>query len=111
MEKAYKFNLDGDSFNQMLIESETFRKIVISNFPFFIEPQIPLADGLDDWRKWIKLGFPEYKKDQKISAILWLLKTLRNDSVLIRKFENAGFESNGTSIGLKAAKRFIESIN
>jgi hypothetical protein len=103
----------------MLIESETFRKTIIERFYFIDENEFTKDDeneftkddGLDLWRKWVKKLFPNYQNEEKIKSILWLIKILRNEKSVLNQFENAGFERNGTSIGLHAAKRFINSID
>jgi hypothetical protein len=110
-EQSYAFNIDKDSFNKMLIESETFRKTIIERFYFIDENEFTKDDGLDLWRKWVKKFFPNYKNEEKIKSILWLIKILRNEKSVLNQFENAGFERNGTSISIHAAKRFINSID
>jgi len=102
-------NLPRSIINQLLIESEAFRRFIIDNF---ISQKT--AVGIELYRALIRDQFPDLH-NQKIAAIKWIRDQTRNNFAMLKEFNAHGFESyelgkDNDVLSLSAAKRFVESI-
>jgi hypothetical protein len=102
-------NIPVNIINQLLIESEAFRRFIIDNF---ISQKT--AVGIEMWRIAVRDQFPDLH-NHKIAAIKWIRDQTRNNFAVLEEFNAHGFESydlgkHDDVLSLAGAKRFVESI-
>lgn len=92
----------------LLIESHSFREKMIAFFG---------RDVLANYRHLIRIKFPLFATSEKIPAIKWIREELRGKENDLREFDKLNFEvygyredwKNNATLGLAAAKKFVES--
>lgn len=107
-----KIELPTSIINQLLIESETFRRYIIDN-----HVNAAPADGIEYYRRLVRTQFPDWYKN-KIPPIKWIRELSRNNQAMLDVFAVNGYESYtptpnsgcGNLLTLVSAKRFVDSI-
>ena len=107
------YDIIADSFNELLLESPTFRKFVIDNY-LLKENQNTEEDILEIYRQKIKRFYPSFKDKDKVAAIKWFREETRDNNNLLDILEKHGYfrySNSDNVLSLTDAKRFIESVN
>lgn len=105
-----KIELPTSIINQLLIESETFRRYIIDN-----HVNAAPTDGIDYYRHLIRTEFPNWSQN-KIPPIKWIREITRNKGIVLDMFAKHGYDSYTPAPGcdqvlsLAGAKRFVDSI-
>ena len=95
--------------NAIMQESDFFRQKMIS--------LCMKKNTLDYYRDQIRDQFPHFQGSEKIPAIKWLRQDVRGKVAILREFDAVNYEVYGNrnawcendTLGLAAAKRFVES--
>lgn len=97
-----KLNLSPAQIEALMLESATFRQMVIS---------MVSDNSIEFFRREIRRLFPYFMSSEKIPAIKWLRTETQNKTELLKLFNDAGYEcyTNESTLGLAAAKKFVES--
>lgn len=102
-----KFTLTNAQVENLMIESSTFRHIMIEKYS---------GNTLENIRGKIRNQFLNFSSNQKVAAIKWLREETAGKDEL-KEFERAGYEvrhpdfsiyNQKATLGLAAAKRFVE---
>ena len=105
-----KIELPTSIINQLLIESETFRRYIIEN-----HMNAAPTDGIESYRYQVRMRFPDWSRN-KIPAIKWIRDLSRNNQTMLDVFAVNGYESYTHALDcdniltLASAKRFVDSI-
>ena len=105
-----KIELPTSIINQLLIESETFRRYIINN-----HMNAAPTSGIDYYRHIVRTEFPNWSQN-KIPPIKWIRDLSRNNQAMLDVFAMHGYESYTPALGcdniltLAGAKNFVDSI-